>query len=789
MSNVWNDLRYAIRGLRAAPGFTLVALATLALGIGATSAIFTVVNAVLLRPLPFREPSRLVTISSLPFVSMPDSEYAAYRAQNRTFEEIAGMKGTVAAMLGAGEPANVRGRSVSASFWNTLGVAPLIGRVFGESETDAVVLSHALWAKQFQSRQDALGKVVQLNGKPFRVTGVMPAEFSFTTNPMAEPELWTPMELELKGQHNISLQAIGRLRPGATMQQAANDLSALRRQMGGRFSQRAIAVASLEEAIVGKTRKSLWVLLGAVGMLLLIACVNVANLLVARGARREQEFATRAALGASRWRLVRQTLVESITLSFAGGALGLLVALWGQSALAAAGGVYRLPRLAEVHIDSWVLGFTILLTIITGVLFGLAPAAQSSKVNLGDAIRRASARSGGGRVRGALVVVEIALAMVLLAGAGLLIRSFVRLRSVPTGFEAQSVLAMSVDLPSNAYSDTAKMRAFHDGMMERLASLPGVTAHAAVNWLPFGGMGIAGDFYTPDDPKKSRGGVLKPSVTPDYFRAIGIRVLEGRAFNDRDVAGAEPVAIVGARVASLLWPGQNAIGQRVSLNDNSRPEDWLTVVGVVDDVKQEQLSKEAVHAIYVPLAQTKNTFFLSMMSYIVRTDGDPRLAPSLMRQQLKAVDPNQPIRQIATMNQLISDSTAEPRFQSRMLGAFAGAALLLAMVGIYGVMAFAVAARTREIGVRIALGAAPGDVFRLVLGRSALLVGVGLILGLGGAFAATRVLRDFLFEVTPTDPMVFAAGSALLALVAFAAAYLPARSATRVDPMIALRQE
>jgi putative ABC transport system permease protein len=778
------DLRYAIRTFRKAPGFTIVALLTLALGIGATSAIFTVVNSVLLRPLPFHDPARLYAVSSQPFTSMDDADFAEYQGHSRTLEDIAGFTGSTVTMLGAGEPASVLARHVTASFWSTLGVQPVFGRVFRTDENDAIVLSHALWQKRFQLARNALGKAVTLDGKSYTIVGVMPPEFNYP----ASSELWTPLQLNLNQHGSISLRAVARLKPGVNAAQVNDELSAMRKHFTWgppKFRDRGVRLTSLQESVIEKVGKSLWVLLGAVGLLLLIACVNVANLLIVRGARRAQEFVTRAALGASRLRLIRQSLVESVVLSIAGGALGLLLALWGQSALAAAGGVYKLPRLPEVHIDSWVLGFTVAIAVLTGLLFGLAPALQVSKTGL----QGGGTRVAGARVRGALVIAEIAVAMVLLVGAGLLIRSFMRLRAVPTGFESQNVLAMTVNLPDDVYSEPAKIRTFHSELLSRIASLPSVAAAGAVNWLPFGALQISGTFHTAENPKESPLDVTKPGVSNDYFRAMGIRLLAGRVFNDRDTANSEGVAIVGETTARRVWPGENPIGKRITLEDNPKPKDWLTVVGVVDDVKQTTLAKEAPPAIYQPLSQVQRTFFLGAMSYVVRTTGDPRLVARLLREQLRAADPNLPIFSMSTMDDLLSNSTAEPRFQSRMLGAFAGAALLLAMIGIYGVMAFSVAARTREIGVRMALGAAPRDVMNLVLGKSSLLIATGLVLGLGGALAATRVLRDFLFEVTPTDPVTLIAGSALLAAVAFFAAYLPARSAMRVDPMVALRHE
>jgi putative ABC transport system permease protein len=769
----------------------VVALLTLALGIGATSAIFTVVNSVLLRPLPFHDPKNLFVVlpaqangTPLRFTSMSDRELDTYQRERGSIEHIAGVRGGMATMLGAGEPASVLTRSVTPNFWPLLGTQPALGRVFTADERDVVVLSDRLWHSRFGANPSALGRSIQLDGKSFVVAGVMPPAFDYP----ADTELWMPLVLRPQERGNSSLQVIARPRAGVTQAQAQSDLSAVAaRQTNGRQSVRLI---SLHERIVGNAKLSLWVLFGAVGFLLLIACVNVANLLVARGARRANEFATRAALGASRWRLTRQLIVESLVLSTLGSALGLLVAAWGRSALIAIAPVARLPRLSEIQIDGWVLGFTVVMAALTGVLFGLAPALQLSRAGLHESIKRGSTRLAGSRLRGALVVAEIALTLVLLTGAGLLIRSFVKLRSVPTGFESQNVLTMAVSLPDNTYKDRTQILGFHREMLARIAPLPGVTAAGAVNWLPFGGMLISGDFYPEGRPgAKSPFNVTKPCVSNDYFRAMGIRLLRGRFFNDQDRQDAPGVAIIGESVARNVWPGEDPIGKRLTLEDKPKPEEWLTVVGVVEDVQQTDLSKEPPRAVYQPLPQTKRAFFLSNMAYIVRTSGDPRLVAGLLRERLREVDPNQPVMSMSTMQDLLANSVAEPRFQSSVLGAFAFAALALAMVGIYGVMSYAVAGRTREIGIRMALGAERRNVLALVLRQSAVLVILGITLGLGGAFAATRVLHDLLFEVKPTDPLTFAAVAGLLAVVGLGAALVPARTATRVDPVTALRSE
>lgn len=787
------DLRYAVRTLRRSPGFTIVALLTLSLGIGATSAIFTVVYSVLLRPLPFHDPARLYVVAgarpdgsiNTRITSIPDPDFLAYQTGAHTLENVAAFTGGRMTMLGAGEPVGVLARSVTSSFWPTLGVQPSLGRVFRTDERNTVVLSDRFWRSRFNADRAALGKTVQLDGANFTIAGVMPPGFDFP----AGSDLWIPAAPDPGNHHMVSLQVIGRTKPGVAPAQADAELSAIssRFDWGGPRTARLI---SLHESIVGNVRKSLQIFLGAVGFLLLIACVNVANLVVARGARRTEEFATRAALGAGRFRLIRQLVTENVLLSLAGGTSGLLVAVWGETVLVSVAPPKLIPRLPEVSIDVWVLAFTVLVSLATGVLCGLAPALQISRTDLNDSMKRAAARPAGARVRGMLVTAEIAMAMVLLAGAGLLIRSFVRLRSVPTGFESQNVLTMSVTLSPDVYRTAQQLKTFHAEMLSRIAPLPGVVAVGAINWLPFSGMRVGGDYYAGSPPGTAvHFSVTKPGVSMDYFRAMGIRLLRGRFFTAQDDEHSPGVAIIGQSTANRSWPGQDPIGRHITLEDHPQPEDWLTVVGVVDDVKQDTLAAQSPPAVYQPVSQVKRSFFLANMNYVVRTKGDYRKLEPLLRDRLHELDPNQPIQTVAPMEELLNLSTAEPQFQSRVLGAFAAVSLLLAIVGIYGVMAYAVAGRTREIGIRMALGATTRDVRLLVLSRSAGLIAAGLVLGLAGALATTRVLRDLLFELAPTDPLTLATVATLLAAVALAAAYVPARSATRVDPVTALRYE
>jgi putative ABC transport system permease protein len=536
----------------------------------------------------------------------------------------------------------------------------------------------------------------------------------------------------------------------------------------------------------------LMILLGAVGFILLIACANVANLLLARGTGRKQEIAVRASLGASRWRLMRQLLTESSLLALCGGAFGSLVALWAVPPLLKLTPPGIVPRLGEVSIDGQVLSFTFILSLVTSLFFGVAPAIQLSKAGLAEFLKQDDRRlTGGQRLRSVLVAGEIALSLVLLIGAGLMIKSFVLLRSVNPGFRPEHVQVMTVDLPGNEFRTTGKLIPYHQKVLDKLAGLPGVIAAGAVNWLPLDHSFTAGSFQAEGMPQKAtQFGVMKPGVSPDYLRALGIHLLRGRSFDTRDTENSESVAVISQMVAKRVWGEQDPIGKRVTLEDDPKPKDWLTVVGVVDDVKQMSLAeKKPMPAIYQPLAQVTRPFFLSHMAYVVRSTGNPSATISLMRSRFRELDPNQPIQRMGSMDDLLDATTAEPQFYSRMLGSFSAIALLLASIGIYGVMAYSVAQRTREIGIRIALGAQRGSIFRSVMGRSAVVIASGVAVGLGGAFAVTRVLEKLLYEIKPTDAATYVVVPAILIAVALLASYLPAKRATTVDPTVALRYE
>ena len=793
------DLRFAIRTLWKSPGFSAVAILALALGIGANSAIFTVVNSVLLRPLPFKDPQRLCLIYTIRMASqqlMLDEDFLEFQKQSKAFEHISAFTRGATSLTGIGEPAPVAGITVTPGFWPALDVRPALGRTFlPDDEADrgrVVVLSDQLWRRHFAGDPSILGKRVKLDGESHTIIGVMPPGFAFP----AGAELWTPLNVSPAPGSHWLYSVIGRLKPGVPIDQATAEAETIERRIkqasGKSLKGPAAGVISLHEFVVGKTRPALLILLGAVGFILLIACANVANLLLARGAGRRQEVAVRASLGASRVRLIRQLLTESSLLALAGGALGLLIASWTVPLLIELVPAGMIPRLGEVHISGQVLSFTLALSLATSLLFGAAPAVQLSKTRLMEFIKQGEGRSTSGQtLRSVLVAAEVALSLVLLIGAGLMIKSFVRLRSVNPGFNPESVEILTVNLPFNELRTTQQLTIYHQQALAKLASLPGVISAGAINWLPLDQALIRGDFYAEGKPREAAHfNVSKPCVSPGYFSAMGIQLLRGRSFDERDTVNSLGVAIISQSVARAAWGDENPIGKRITLEDRPQPKDWLTVVGVVDDVKQQNLAeKKPVSAVYQPLAQVVRPFFLMHMAYVLRANSNASVLAGLMRSSFRELDPNQPIQLIARMEDLVDATTAEPQFYSRMLGSFSAVALLLASLGIYGVMAYSVAQRTREIGIRVALGAQPGDILRSVIGRGAFLVSIGVAVGLAGAFAVTRVLRKLLFEVQPTDAATFAGVSILLIFVALLASYLPARRATAVDPMVALRYE
>jgi predicted permease len=788
------DLRYGWRALRRTPAFTAVAVATLALAIGANSAVFTVVNSVLLQPLPFPEPGRLYAVSylptDLPFELPPgldDRLYLEYRRHVARFDRITGYQRQELTLSGAGDATRLPGARASASFFEVLGVQPALGRTFRADEDEAgtdrvVILSDRLWRARFNGDPAILGKSITLDGISRTVIGVMPRGFTFP----AASQVWTPLALRLDPGNSFLFPVIGRLRADATPDQAKSELEAIARatppdpRAGG--IKPVARIIPLKDTLIGKVRTSLLVLAGAVAFVLLIACANVANLLLIRAATRRHELAVRIALGASRGRIARQLLTESILIALIGATAGILVAFAGVRALLALAPAGRIPRIDEVHLNGWVLVFTLAVAVITGILFGVVPAQSGSRREPQEALGQGIRLVGGSHhgLRSAFVTAEIALALMLLSGAGLMIKSFLMMRSLDTGYDASGVVTMSVSLPPIAYPNAARLQAFHTALLERLARIPGASAVGAVAFRPMSDVGIMGDFVVERPTPLPHGySVDKPTVSPGYFAALGIRLLAGRDFTPADRAGAPGVVVVSQTVARRLWPNESAVGRRISMEEPPGPNDWLTVIGVVNDVVQDaQLRRHST--IYLPYLQESSTGFINQMTFVVRPQpGAGNLAPA-MRAALRDVDPAVPAQALQTMDRSLMDTIAEPVFQMRLLATFAGLALLLAALGTYGVLAYDVTERTREIGLRMALGATPGSVLRMVLGRTAALAFTGAALGVAGSLLLTRVLTRWLFEVKPTDPATLAAVTVVLLAAALLAGLLPAQRAAGV---------
>ncbi len=800
MQMLLQDLRYAARVLRRAPGFTVLAVLALALGVGANTAIFTVVNAVLLRPFPFKDSERLVVVwdqlRKLGLTQFPVTfaNYFDYRDQNRVFEDVAAFQYTAFNLSEqSGQPERISAMRVSANLFPLLGAAAAAGRVFASEENqpgrdNVVVVSHALWRRRFGADLNVIGKTVMLDGNLFTVIGIMPAGFEFSIQTSTSPGLWLPLAFRSDPARLAGgLQLLARLKDGASLEQAQANLKAVAgaieqqyhpyRGPRGEDAGYGVVVVPLREQIFGQWRKGLLVLMGAVGFVLLIACANVANLLLARAAGREKEIAIRSALGASRSRLVRQFLTESMLLALLGGAGGLALAYGGVDLIVALGPYKPGTPLGP---DSLVLGFTLLLSLVTGLLFGLIPAFSA---DVSPSRRPAVSASR------LLIASEVALSLVLVAGAGLLVKSFLRLESVNPGFRAERVLAAQASLPQPAYRERNQISAFYQQLMEQLGNLPGVESASMASRLPLGG-GRGGDPFSiegrPYDSASKTPQVVNSQVAgPNYFRTMGIPLLTGRDFTERDAESGLPVVIINETMARGFWHNEDPLGKRIVLGAPRPGAAWLTIAGVVGDVKNASLDVAPLPQMYVPHSQNPSR----SMTLVVRTAASPMAMVALVRSAVAAIDKNQPIYDVITMEQRLSASVAQPRFQSTLLGVFAGIALLLATVGIYGVVAHGVARRTREIGIRMALGAQRWDVLRLVIGESMGPALIGLAAGVAATFALGRALGSLLYEVTPTDPATLAGASLLLLGAALVACYLPARRATRIEPMSALRQE
>ncbi len=804
LERLLQDLRFTFRSLRRAPAFTTVAVLTFALAIGVNTTMFTVVNGILLRPLPFRDEGRVFMLSHAPggpFINGPamfDASYVAYARSQRSFESTTSFAAGDATMTGVGDPTRVLVSGSSPGFFHTLGVSPARGRDFTPDEqidsTDShVIISDALWHDRFGSDSNVVGRTLELDGVRMTIIGVAPPGFDVPGG----TRVWRTAPI-YPNPHRVSIRrVVGRLARGATAAAARAELEAFfnvfdRQNAGLRIEQPIAGVIPIRSAIVGDARQSLLVFEGAVAFVLLIACANVANLLLVRTAARQHEITIRTAIGAARSRLIRQFLTESVVIAVIGGALGVVLSIAGVPALLAAAPAGLLPRSHDIRIDWTVLGVTAAASIVAGLIFGVAPALQSTRralrASLGES-GRGSTNSRAG-LRNAIVVIELALALVLLVGAGLMTRSFLRMRSVDLGFKPDHVVTFTVDLPEARYPTVASLRDFRRRAEASLARIPNLQAVAAVNWRPLSNASIIGDFQLDGGRQRPKGFiVLKPAVTPDYFRVMGMGVRRGRAFTAADDENAPNVAIVSASVASTLWPGENALGQRLSMSDNPGPTDWLTVVGVVDDIIQDGVTARPSPAIYQPLAQVSLGSFIHHLAFVARTDADPSRVERDFISVLRTLDPLQAAQSLGAMKSLVILTIAEPLFQTRLLALFSILAVLLAAVGIYGVLASSVSERSREFGIRMALGASAAGVVGLVLRRTAILSTVGVLLGLAGAISITRVLSKFLFGVEATDPLTFAMVTLALVATAFAAALVPARRASRVDPLVAIRHE
>jgi putative ABC transport system permease protein len=800
MTDFLADLRYSLRLLFKNPGVTVVAVLAIALGIGANTAIFSVVNAVLLRPLPFRQPGQLVTMRidvvkrNISGALGPYCDINEWRKQAKSFECLSAWSADSANLTDRGEPERVSLWRVNAGFFPMLGVRMALGRDFRPEDDQpgsprVAIISQVLW-RRFGSDGGIQGRTILLDANPYTVIGVLPPDFKLDEKP---PDLYVPIALaggDLRGAWTYSSYA--RLKPGVTIAQAQAEMDTIMPRVEKAFPRplngNRAHVWGVREYLVKDVRLSLMVLLGAVALVLLIACANVANLLLARASARQKEMGIRAAMGAGRWRVVRQLLTESVLLAVIGAVLGLLLAYCGIRTITAIG-TSAYPMLKETRLDPAVLGFTLLVSLVTGLVFGIAPALAASRNDLQEVLKegaRSSSEAGGrSRLRGVLVVSEVALALLLMVGASLMIRSLLKLHDVNPGFNPDGVLTAAVNLPPAKYSTPPQQIAFHQRLRERLAAMPGVIGIGMTSHLPLGGVNSGMPMLIQGRPVSGPADVpvlWYRSVDPGYFQAMRIPLLKGRFFDGRDVAGAQRVAIVNQTMARRFWPNEDPVGKRVG---NGAPNGWITVVGVVSDVRHMSLAADPDVEIYFPFPQ----FPMAAMKLVLRTDANPlRFAPALQRAVLD-VDPDQPISRVASMDQNMLDSLASKRLSTILLGIFAGIALLLAAIGIYGVISFSVTCRKHEIGIRMALGARHTDVQRMVVRQGTVLALIGVAIGLAAAAALTRIIQTMLFQVRSTDPLVYAAVALGLTAVAALASYIPARRAARVDPMLALRYE
>ena len=798
-----NDLRYALRQLIKAPSFTAVAILTLALGIGACTAIFSVVNAVLLRPLNYPEPDRIVSIREtnlpqFPVFSVSPPNYLDWEKQTKSYEYLAAYTGGDLNLTGDGEPQQLSGLKATAHYFDVYGVKPILGRMWlpeedAQGKDHVVVLSYHFWQRVFGGAADVVGRSIQLNGEPYTVVGIAQVGFGLTS----KVEAWTPLAFKpeetannARGDHYINV--VGRLRPGVTVAQARAELELLATQLAKQYPDSnkgwGIFLMLSQDYIVRDVKPVLYTLLGAVGCVLLIACANLANLLLARASARSREISIRAALGASRARLVRQLLTESVVLAVGGGVAGVILARWGLDALLALA-PSSLPRISEIHLDSGVLIFSLALSIITGLVFGIAPAWLAARADVNEALKqgtRGSTEGGArGRLRSALVVLEVTFALMLLGGAGLLARSFMQLAHVDPGFTPENATLLQLSLPQKKYAMPEQQTAFADALLERVKVLPGVQWAGITHSMPLLG-GYVLTFSIEGRPPIAPSDQPSASyyaVTPDYFRAMGIRLIRGRTFTPRDDAKAPRVAIINEAFARQFFPNEDPIGKRIDIDLG--PDAWREIVGIVGDIKQNGPDQATSAQSYEPFAQKP----FNSIDLVIRTKGAPAALLGALRPAVYAVDKDQPIGVIRPLEEIMADSIARQRFAMTLLSVFSGVALVIAAVGIYGVMAYNVVQRTGEFGIRMALGAQQRDVLRLVLMQGGKLIGLGLVIGLAATLAVSRAMGSMLFNTSACDPLTLASITLLLGAVALVACFFPANRATKVNPIEALRAE
>ncbi|HEX8136906.1 MAG TPA: ABC transporter permease [Pyrinomonadaceae bacterium] len=811
-----NDLRYSARTLLKQPGFVVVIISILALGIGANTTIFSVVNAVLIRPLPYEAPERIVMIwetnpgKRLPRSIVSPANFLDWRAQNHVFENLAAFRFWYYTVTGHGEPERYQGARVSASFFPLLGVKPQLGRNFVPEEEEfgrdhVVLLSHSLWQRRFGSDPKIIGQALTIDGEPFTVIGVLPASFRFTRVLNADLELWMPLAFApqqlTRADHSITVY--GRLKRGVSLAQAQAEMDSIMRRLEQEYPETnagwGARVNNLHEQAIQPIRPTLLILLVVVGFVLLIACANVANLLLTRATARHKEVAIRLALGSGQFRLIRQLLVESVLLALLGAAAGLLLAYWGIDVLNAVVPENKVPRLEKFSLDPLVLVFTLATTVVVGVVVGLIPGLRSSRLNLSESLkeggRAVSETPGRRRLRNLFVILEVALTVPLLIGAGLMLRSSLRLQNVERGINLKNVLTMQTSLPKAKYSTPQQTANFYQQVLQRLQTEPGVEAASAVNFIPLAKLGDATTLSIEGrepPPTGEEEAVSYRVIDQNYFRTMGIPLLRGRYFTEQDNSQSQPVVMINETMARRYWPNEEPLGRRLRVQFPAakvpwRPEandNWRTIVGVVGDVKEEGLG-ETEAEIYLPYLQNPS----SLMNLLVRSSSDPLRLVSGVRNQVWAVDRDQPVYNIKTMEDVVGESFAEPNVITSLLATFAALALVLAAIGVYGVISYSVAQRTHEIGVRMALGAQHSHVLKMIVGQGLKLILIGLAIGVAMAFVVTRVISSLLFGVTATDPLTFIATSLLLVGVALLASYVPARKALKVDPMIALRHE